>query len=82
MKNVQALYFSLSPSIWYLSIVLWEWEKKLIYNIFLILADEITTRNALKAVNSKSIEKMLSPFYPVNFGACLYKMMGKMSECA
>lgn len=43
------------------------------YNLFQPLAAEITTCNALNAMSSKSIERMLSLFYAVNFGACLYE---------
>lgn len=62
-----------SLSIFHLSIVLWGLDKNLIYDFFQILADKITTLNALNTVNSKSIEKMLSSFYTTNFRACLYE---------
>lgn len=62
-----------SLSIFHLSIVQWGLDKNLIYDFFQILADKITTLNALNTVNSKSIEKMLSSFYTMNFRACLYK---------
>lgn len=65
-----------SPSILHLSILLWG-SVKIWFPIFQILVAEMTTCSALNAMNSKSIERMHSPFCAVNFGACLYEDDGK-----